>query len=330
MKIIPAILLMLLVSSCSSAPEPVDLEPTVEAAVQATWVWLTAEAGSALPSATPIPTTAPTVTPTPVPTLGVGSRRLAEIDGMTQVFVPEGAFLMGGADGDPEAFPYERPQHSVWLDSYWIDQTEVTNAMYARCVSAGVCQPPRTASANTYTAYYGNPVHDHYPVVWVDWSQAQSYCQWTGRRLPTEAEWEKAARGTTGQAYPWGDQPVDTAMLADFQDISASCARAHYAGCVPYQDTSMVGERPDGASPYGALDMAGNVWEWVADWYAGGYYQVSPAENPTGPEAGTQKVLRGGSFAANFSRDLRSAHRYPTDPDQTIDAFGIRCAETQD
>ena len=330
MKSILAVILMLLITSCSSTPEPVDLQTTVDAAVQATWVWLTTEAQSALPTSTHVPMPTPSATSTPFPPPGIGSQRLAEIDGMTQVFVPEGAFLMGSPDGDPDAFPHERPQHSVWLDSYWLDQTEVTNAMYAGCVSEGACQPPRSSSANTYAAYYGNPVYDTYPVIWVDWSQAQAYCQWAGRRLPTEAEWEKAARGTVGQYYPWGNDPLSTAILADFQDVSASCSRAHYAACEPYRDTVPVGERPAGASPFGALDMAGNVWEWVADWYAADTYQSSPESNPYGPEQGTQRVLRGGSFAANFSRDLRSAHRYPMAPDQTIYAFGIRCAETQE
>jgi formylglycine-generating enzyme required for sulfatase activity len=256
----------------------------------------------------------------------LGSERLAEADGMTQVYVPEGTFLMGSPDGDPDVFRHERPQHSPYLDAFWIDQTEVTNAMYALCVAGGGCAPPRSGSANTPAAYYGNPPFDAYPVVWVDWSQADAYCRWAGRRLPTEAEWEKAARGTDGRYYPWGDETLAPAMQAEFGDISESCARAHYAGCEPFRDTTPVGSRPAGASPYGAFDMAGNVWEWVKDWYAADYYEHSPQANPSGPEQGTQRVLRGGSFAANFTRDLRSAHRYPMAPDQTIYAFGFRCA----
>jgi len=321
---------MLLITGCATALVTPDLESPVGAAIQSTRVRLTAQARSALPAPTDLPTPIPSSTPLPTPTLGVGSRRLAASDGMTQVFVPEGSFLMGSPDGDPDVFPHERPQHTVWLDSYWIDQTEVTNAMYARCVAQGACSPPRSSAANTYPAYYGNPAFDAYPVVWMDWYQAQAYCEWAGRRLLTEAEWEKAARGTSGQYYPWGDEPVAAAMQAQFQDVSTSCSRAHYGGCEPYRDTALVGGRPAGASPYGALDMAGNVWEWVADWYGPDYYATSPEINPTGPELGTQRVLRGGSFAANFSRDLRSAHRYPMTPDQTIYAFGIRCAKSQD
>ena len=119
-------------------------------------------------------------------------------------------------------------------------------------------------------------------------------------------------------------------MGAEFGDISSSCARAHYAGCEPFQDTEAVGAQPAGVSPYGALDMAGNVWEWVSDWYGENYYTTSPEQNPAGPETGKLRLLRGGSFAANFSRNLRAAQRYPMAPDQTIFAFGIRCAESQD
>ena len=330
MKSIQYVILMLLITGCSSAPDPVDLPATVDAAIQVTQVWLTADAQSGPPTSPQVPTPLPPASSTPLPPPGIGSQRLAESDGMNQVFVPEGSFLMGSPDGDPDVFPHERPQHSVWLGSFWIDQTEVTNAMYARCVAEGTCQPPRSTAANTYGTYYGNPVYDRYPVIWVDWSQAQTYCQWAGRRLPTEAEWEKAARGTGGGYYPWGDEPVSQAMLAEFEDVSDSCARAHYGACEPYRDTALVGERTAGVSPYGALDMAGNVWEWVGDWYAVDYYQHSTDSDPRGPEQGTQRVLRGGSFAANFSRDLRSAHRYPMDPDQTIYGFGIRCAETND
>lgn len=330
MKTIPAIALILILAGCAPAADAVDLQPSLEAAIQATWVRFTEEAlaSQPVPTATPSPTEPPT--PTPTPTLGVGSQRRSIVDGMLQFFVPEGAFLMGSPDGDPDVFPHERPQHSIWLDAFWIDETEVTNAMYARCVEAGACTPPRIATSNTRPSYYGNTAYDGHPVVWVDWSQAMSYCQWAGRRLPTEAEWEKAARGTTGEYYPWGNEPVSSSMSAQFSDISSSCARAHYAGCEPYQDTDAAGGRPAGASPYGALDMAGNVWEWVNDWYGANYYRESPERNPEGPDEGTERVLRGGSFAANFSRNLRSALRYPMESDLTIFAFGLRCAETQD
>lgn len=327
-KQIPALALGLILAGCAPTTETVDIQPTLEAAIEATWSQFTQEAHSTQPTSTATPTPTDIPTPTPTPTVGIGSQRRSLIDGMLQLFIPEGEFLMGSPDGDPDVFAHERPQHSVWLDAFWIDQVEVTNAMYAQCVAAGACTPPRTVASNTRTTYYGNPAYDAYPVVWVDWSQARAYCQWSGRRLPTEAEWEKAARGMSGQYYPWGDQPVEPAMSAQFSDISTSCARAHYAGCEPFQDTDAVGVRPAGASPYGALDMAGNVWEWVSDWYGADYFSVSPERNPQGPDEGTQRVLRGGSFAANFSRNLRAAHRYPMDPEQTIHAFGFRCAET--
>jgi formylglycine-generating enzyme required for sulfatase activity len=321
------LLCLSLLAACGSATEPVDLETTVQAAIQATLSVLTERAPTVEPAA------AATASPEPmeseVPALSAGSQRVAALDGMTQLYVPEGEFLMGSPEGDPEVFPHERPQHRVYLDAFWIDRTEVTNAMYANCVAAGGCSAPRSPASNTRDSYYGNSAFSDYPVVWVDWSQAEAYCGWAGRRLPTEAEWEKAARGVDGRYYPWGAQPVAQALLADFEDVSGSCALAHYAACEPYRDTSQVGGRPQGASPYGALDMAGNVWEWVSDWYGDTYYQVSPESNPLGPESGSKRILRGGSFAANFSRDLRAAHRYPFDPDQTIYAFGIRCAQSQ-
>ena len=317
----------LTLSACTMAGEEMELEATVQAAIRGTIAALTEQAPASSPTAPSTEAPAPTNTPLPTPTLSAGSQRLSEVDGMNQLFVPEGSFLMGSPEGDPDVFPHERPRHSIHLDAFWIDQTEVTNEMYARCVSTGPCTPPRSNASNTRAHYYGNPEFSDYPVIWVDWSQAEAYCRWAGRRLPTEAEWEKAARGTEGYYYPWGDEPVAQAMLAEFEDVSSSCARANYAACEPFADTSPVGSRPAGASPYGAFDMAGNVWEWVSDWYSDSYYQKSPESNPAGPETGSERILRGGSFAANFTRDLRSAHRYPFDPGQTIYAFGFRCAE---
>ena len=165
------------------------------------------------------------------------------------VFVPAGEFLMGSAEGDTDAGASEKPQHTVYLDAFWIDRVEVTNAMYARCVEAGACKTP-TAYGNPSTNYLKAGL-ENYPVVFVSWSDAQAYCQWAGGRLPTEAEWEKAARGTDGRIYPWGNEPPN-AQRCNF-------AQEHGGPDAPANPETPVGAYPAGASPYGALDMAGNV-----------------------------------------------------------------------
>jgi formylglycine-generating enzyme required for sulfatase activity len=196
------------------------------------------------------------------------------------------------------------------LKAFWIDQTEVTNAMYAKCVAdGGACQEPTNTSSYTHSSYYGNSEFDNYPVLYVDWNMANTYCSWAERRLPTEAEWEKAARGTDARTYPWGE--------------GIDCDKANYNGsCVG--DTSPVKSYPNGVSPYEAYDMAGNVWEWVSDWYGETYYQSSPLSNPLGP-AGTYRVLRGGSWNVSDS-NVRSAFRYRYDPTITDDSLGFRCS----
>jgi formylglycine-generating enzyme required for sulfatase activity len=192
--------------------------------------------------------------------------------GVPYVYVPAGEFLMGSLDsvGDDN----EHPQHTVYLDAFWIMQTEVTNAQYAKCVDAGACSAPDNSRWQD-AAYADHPVTD------VDWNQATEYAAWVGGRLPTEAEWEKAARGTDGRTYAWGEEQPDQSL--------ANC-------CGFVNDTTPVGSYPAGASTYGALDMAGNVWEWTADWYDSGYYSRSPVQNPTGPSSGDYRVLRGGGY----------------------------------
>jgi formylglycine-generating enzyme required for sulfatase activity len=191
------------------------------------------------------------------------------------------------------------------LVAFWIDQTEVTNAQYAHCVNAGKCTRPIN------TDHFNNSDYTNHPVVYVNWDQAKAYCLWAGRELPTEAQWEKAARGTGAFTYPWGE--------------GIDCSRANYLGCK--NDTTPAGSHESGKSPYGAYDMAGTVWEWVNDWYSETYYQNSPAENPPGPDSGTTRVLRGGSWLSGGS-GVRSAGRSGVMPYFAYSDVGFRCARS--
>jgi serine/threonine-protein kinase len=227
------------------------------------------------------------------------------------VSVAAGPFVMGSERGAAD----ERPVHRVELSAFALDRHEVTNRRYRRCVEAGACTPPALSSSHLRPRYYGNAVFDDYPVILVGWEQAERYCRFAGGRLPTEAEWEKAARGPAPDAreYPWGDDEPD-------------CLRANLGGagaCVG--DTDRVGRRPAGASPYGALDMAGNVWEWVADWYAPDAHRSSAPRDPLGPGTGTLKVMRGGCWESGAS-SLRVSCRKAELPAAWADNVGFRCA----
>jgi formylglycine-generating enzyme required for sulfatase activity len=234
------------------------------------------------------------------------------------VYVPAKEFIMGSSNAQVDIalalcneylggcqrswFSGEQPQHPVSLDAFYIDKTEVTNAQYRACVEAGACDAPSD------TIYYDDPNYAQHPVVYVNWYQANAYCRWAGKRLPTEAEWEKAARGNDWRTYPWGE--------------GIDCDHARYGECGG--QTVPVGSKPKGASPYGALDMAGNVWEWVSDWYAPDYYSQSPRYNPTGPDSGQERVLRGGSWD-NVPHLLRGANRAWRGPDYRSYSVGFRC-----
>jgi eukaryotic-like serine/threonine-protein kinase len=257
-------------------------------------------------SATPVPTPVATVAPIPTtdPTLGVGSTRIRDTDGMTLVYVPGGTFKMGSETGNDD----ERPLHEVTLDAFWIDRLEVTNAQYAKCMSGDQCDAPAETKSHTRELYYGDNQYDNYPVIYVSWNDADKYCSWAGGQLATEAQWEYAARGMNGYTYPWGDDLPNDTLLNYNQKIN---------------DTTKVGSYPSGASWVGALDLAGNVWEWVQDWY--GPYTSSSQTNPTGSTTGISRVLRGGAWN-NFESDVRSTRRYSSTPDVY---FGFRCAMAQ-
>jgi len=301
------------------------------------------------------------VAQTSTPTPGIGSTLISNVDGMEMLFVPEGTFLMGQNDeGIDKAleicneyhggcirdwFAIIYPQHEVHLDSYWIDKTEVTNEMYAAFLNN---QGNQREDGATWLYADAEAVHieqangtwqpdsgyANHPVVEVSWYGAAAYCDWAGRRLPTEAEWEKAAGGTEGQLYPWGNYDI-TGDLANYCDTNCNDSYDHKDNTENdgYAMTAPVGSYPDGSSPYGALDMAGNVKEWVSDWFDWYEYDEdsndnSPVSNPTGPTTGDYRMLRGGSWYDHPSF-LRSASRSMVFPDTSWYYGGFRCARSQ-
>jgi serine/threonine-protein kinase len=253
--------------------------------------------------------------------------------------IPAGPFTMGsdqatalaecekyftGCNAE-EWYLNEGPVHAVTLDAYYLDLYEVTNAQYQACLMAGACAPPRRNSSSTVTAYFDNPEYSAYPVIWVDWTQATAYCAWRGLRLPTEAEWEKAARGDDARLYPWGND--FEAGAGNFCDVNCGEPWANAAFDDGYAGTAPVGSFTLGVSPYGLHDLAGNVNEWVADRYAADYYSVSPTENPLGPDSGARRAIRGGSFHTP-AQGLRTTARPLSDP--AADYIGFRCALSAD
>jgi formylglycine-generating enzyme required for sulfatase activity len=271
------------------------------------------------PTATPVPpsaaltmTVAPRVTPTP----RAGETRT--VSDAPMAYVPAGEFTMGSND-----YNDEKPPHPVYLDAFWIDKFEVTNALYKKCVDAGKCQPPWPTKSYTHNSYYDNSQYDNYPVIYVSWNKANAFCAWAGKRLPTEAEWEKAARGTDGRKYPCGDAWDGTRL--NFCDKNCTFDWADKSVDDGYADTALVGSYPRGASPYGVMDMAGNVGEWVVDWY--GSYSGSSQRNPTGPSSGSSRVLRDGSWSSNQYSTHASRRSYYDDLDSGNSSLGFRCAQ---
>ena len=273
---------------------------------------------------------------------GLGDTRIRQKDQMLMVFVPGGEFPMGStkemvfaakdickadlgggitsAVCRYESFMDEYPDHIVELPDFWLDQNEVNNGQYRLCVDGGECDPPLKIGSFTREHYYDDPEFDNYPVVQVTWNMAADYCEWAGVRLPTEAEWEYAARGPDGLIFPWGN---------DFDPSKVNYCDAGCKGISDptyndnFPDTAPVGSFPEGASWVGALDMSGNVREWVADWY--GYYHLEKQINPQGPEEGDSKTLRGGSWY-DPTYNLRSNNRGSDAIDYWRHKVGFRCA----
>lgn len=291
---------------------------------------------TSIPTSAPSrPTLPPDTTAPPAPTApdapAPGDRTIRVADGMTMVYVPAGSFAMGTSEKDVAALleacamcdeawlRTEQPQHLVQLSEFWIDQTEVSNAQYARCVQGGGC--PALGPEYQQDVRLNDPQQ---PVVGVSWSAAAAYCSWVGARLPTEAEWEYAARGPGGHSYPWGNA-FDGARL-NFCD--ANCLEElpdlRFNDGYPY--SAPVGSYPGGASWVGAVDMAGNVWEWTGDRYDAGYYSYSPQKDPTGPLTGAFHVLKGGAYYNdNFWARPAARAGNNVDPNAGDVGIGFRC-----
>ncbi len=255
-------------------------------------------------TATPAPPTEIYVEPTavlaPVALAGPQSGATMKwIDGSTLAYIPLSEFIMGNED-------FNAPIHNVTVDGYWIYTTKVTNRMFAQCVAVGACTPPAQEIGG---AVYSNPEYANHPAIGVTWDQSQTYCAWTQGQLPTEAQWEKAARGDSGNLFPWGN-------------ADPACNILNFGYC--NGSTSEVGAFKDGVSPYGLYDMAGNVFEWVSDWYSETYYTESAIVNPTGPESGEYRVVRGSSFES-YPDQIALAKRHFFAPSNHRRDTGFRC-----
>ncbi|MEN8173450.1 MAG: SUMF1/EgtB/PvdO family nonheme iron enzyme [Chloroflexota bacterium] len=297
-----------------STSTPTDIPPTAE------------PTATEIPPATAVPTLAPTEEE-----LGIGSTRISEIDDMEQVYVPAGEFDMGSTDIEAKiviengrAYP-EIPVNTVYLDGYWIDKYEVTTAQYALCVEDGACKPPFIPTSSTRESYYDNPEFANYPVIWVKWAMAGEYCEWAGRRLLTEAEWEKASKGTDGRKYPWGNEPV-SGERANLCDINCPRDWANPNFDDGYPDTAPVGSYPAGASPYGVMDMSGNVWEWTSSLIQPFPYDANDGRE--NPDATGERNWRGGAWNDGYWW-MRSTVRYRSVTFYSYFNLGIRCGVSE-
>jgi serine/threonine-protein kinase len=260
------------------------------------------------PSSSPTRTATARATPTPTPAPSAGTMRV--VGGAPMLFVPAGEFTMGNNSGASN----EQPTHTVFLGGFWIDKYEVSNRLYMTCEAGRPCRtaPP---APNWKGDYFTDSQLVNRPVINVLWDEANAYCAAVGKRLPTEAEWERAARGTDGRLYPWGDK-----WNAECAQYGWSPTRGHYQ---TYAEVDGYANCP---SPVGALNMAGNVWEWVADWYDANYYRISPRDNPKGPSSGQARIIRGGSVL-DQPAELRTTFRFSVPTTFQADNVGFRCAQ---
>jgi serine/threonine protein kinase len=242
-------------------------------------------------------------------------------DGM--IFISGGEFTMGSPGTDREADADEKPQHQVTVGPFWMDGYEVTVSAYRRCVRGGICHPVELRSDDVPANYFSDPMYDSYPVVDVSWQDASTFCEWRSGRLPTEAEWELAAGGVDHFVYPWGNE---AAGLMNFCDLNCPLDVQNASFDDGYAYRAPVDSYPEGRSPYGLYNMLGNVWEWVADWYAENYYAHSPVKNPTGPASGTERVARGAGWDS-LLKNARVTNRLHLSPTSYLTgSLGFRCA----
>jgi eukaryotic-like serine/threonine-protein kinase len=234
------------------------------------------------------------------------------------VKIPAGWFYMGCVPGDSKCDDNEKPRKRVYLDAYYMDVHETRVLEYQECVQAGVCEKPRTRSDSQYCNWGYSNRGDH-PINCVNWQSAKTFCEWKGKKLPTEAQWEKAARGSDGRIYPWGDASP-TCHYTVFDS-----SRGHGGdGCGKDRTWPVMSKEP-GRNPFGLFDMAGNVYEWCEDWYDDNYYSRMPKRNPLNRTKANFRVIRGGSWIS-FPRGMRVSNRYWIVPPYGSKLMGFRCS----